>query len=939
MKQILSFLLMLVWLPLLGQHTVEIIGAGSSWKYWDMGFSVPDSTRWKTDTLYNVSAWGTGNAPLGYGDPVSTTIGYGGDPMNKHRTAYFRKEVTLTGYLDGGDTTVSRTCAAYKLRVKRDDGIVVYINGRIVFRDNLPLPFGFHTYAPLVTEGDTWIEILIDPHIFRLGRNIIAVEVHQNANDSSDLFFDLELKSLSVFPFAQNAIIRQTDSWRYLDNNTDPGSTWKNVGYNDATWSLGVGEFGYGEGDETTIINYGSNPASKYITTYFRKTFNIGTLDDMYKLRIRRDDGIVLYINGVEYFRDNFNSYTNIIKTTMASNAEDDGNVWDEIFIKGTSLVVGSNTIAVEIHQATLNSTDLSFFFELVGIKTTSDFITRGPYLQKSTPNSIKIIWRTATSTIGQVRYGTDPNNLNLLTPTTASMVEHNVSISGLNADTKYYYSIETNSTILERTSDNYFITNPAVGSERKTRIWAMGCFGSGKYPQRQVQERFLEYGRNKHTDLFLQMGDLAYWNANELDFQANYFQPYQNYRVMKQTPIYPSIGNHEYGVVGFDYTNITGLTYYNIFDLFTNAEAGGVASNVERYYSFNYGNIHVISIDPYGKEAGSNLRVYENGSIQRQWLVNDLATNTQKWVIVMVHTPPYSKGKHDSDSEPEMIGVRQNLVPLFEQYNVDLVLSAHSHDYERSKLIKGHYGIESSYNPGTHEVSTSSGKYDGTANSCFYNKQTSTGGIVYAVVGSGGRLETGVQTSWPHDAMAAGYNLSHQGSYLIEVESNRMDISWVSIDGEPNVVKDKFTVMKDLNLSTETVVVPNGTPTVTLTAPWIGNYVWSNGATTRSINVPATNTSYTVTDGSTACLNKIYNITVSTCPSTMTITNAISTGTVKYEASQTIFANNVISGTANVTYDAGKSITLTPGFVANSGTVFKAYIDGCGNLRVSTPK
>ena len=70
-----------------------------------------------------------------------------------------------------------------------------------------------------------------------------------------------------------------------------------------------------------------------------------------------------------------------------------------------------------------------------------------------------------------------------------------------------------------------------------------------------------------------------------------------------------------------------------------------------------------------------------------------------------------------------------------------------------------------------------------------------------------------------------------------------------------------------------------------------------------------------------------------------MTITSPISSGTVKYEVSETIAATNIISSGANVSYDAGKSITLSPGFVANSGSVFKAYIDGCGNLRVAADR
>ena len=946
MKNLFVFLLIILAMPLFAQYQTDVISSGSSWKYWDhqkgtqTNIPLPDSANWKTLTTYNTADWETGNAPLGYDfggltPPITPpAIDYGGDPDNKYRTTYFRKIVTLSGYLDGGDTLLNNYPAAiYKLRVRRDDGIIVYINGRMVYRDGLVLPCGFHTYAiPSAPDnGNDWQEIYVDPHIFHIGDNIVAVELHQSSNTSKDLFFDLELKALRTLPFTQNAIIRNTDIWKYLDNDSDPGSTWKNVGFNDASWSSGVGEFGYGEGDETTIINYGANPATKYITTHFRKTFSITSLDDFYRLRMRRDDGIVIHINGVEIFRDNFNTYEAIAKTTLASNAEDDGNVWDEIFLKNTGFVVGQNTIAVEIHQQSTGSSDLSFFFEMIGMKTASTFVTRGPYLQSAAPTSIKIMWNTSVASIGQVKYGIDPNNLSSTSSPTSSAIGHIVSLTGLTPNTKYYYSIETNTTVLERASDNHFVTPPTTGTEQKTRIWAMGCFGTGKLPQRQVQERFLEQVRNNYVDMFLQLGDVAYYDGSESDFQKNYFQVYQNYRTMKQTPIYNALGNHEY-CNGTCYGNFAGIASANIFENFTTAEAGGVASGTERYYSFNHGNIHVISIDAFGTDGG--LHVYDAGSAQNLWLINDLAANTQKWTIVIVHAPPYSKGKHDSDAEAEMIGIR-SLVPLFDQYNVDLVLAAHSHNYERSKLIKNHTGNSGSYVPATHEVIGTNGKYDGTVNSCLYNKQTANKGTVYAVVGSGGRLETGVSTTWPHPAMAAAYDVTVQGSYLIEIEGNRIDVSWVTIDdvlieGDP-AVKDRFTMMKDINLAAETVPVGIGIPALTLTAPWSGTFQWSNGATTKSITVPVTNTSYTVTDYSIACLSKTFTIT--TCPTINTLTNPITSGVLKYEVSQTLTATNIIGAGANVSYDAGKAIILNPGFRVDSGGIFKAYIDGCGNL------
>jgi len=202
---------------------------------------------------------------------------------------------------------------------------------------------------------------------------------------------------------------------------------------------------------------------------------------------------------------------------------------------------------------------------------------------------------------------------------------------------------------------------------------------------------------------------------------------------------------------------------------------------------------------------------------------------------------------------------MRERVVRILERYKVDLVLNGHSHSYERSYLINGHYGLENTFVPGTHSLSTSSAKYDGTVNSCTYLKSSAdvVNGIVYAVVGSAGQLG-GTTTGYPHDAMYYS-NVTNGGTLFFEVEGNRLDAKWICADG---VIRDNFTIMKDVN-KTISLTIPAGTPTE-LTASWIGNYSWNTGETTRTIIVsPVVNTTYTVNDG-LSCLSDVFNITVS---------------------------------------------------------------------------
>src|SRR5207249_3047059 len=125
--------------------------------------------------------------------------------------------------------------------------------------------------------------------------------------------------------------------------------------------------------------------------------------------------------------------------------------------------------------------------------------------------------------------------------------------------------------------------------------------------------------------------------------------------------------------------------------------------------------------------------------------LEQDLAANTNDWLIAFWHHPPYSKGTHDSDWEIELVQMRENALPILESYGVDLVLSGHSHVYERSFLINGHYGTTDTFNPATMRLNAGNGRINGNGP---YTKPA-TGplpnqGAVYVVAGSSGQTGFG---------------------------------------------------------------------------------------------------------------------------------------------------------------------------------------------------
>ncbi len=159
--------------------------------------------------------------------------------------------------------------------------------------------------------------------------------------------------------------------WNYLDNGSDQGSAWPATGFNDSGWSNGPAQLGYGDGDEQTVVGFGTNSSAKYLTTYFRRAVTIAnpTGFSSLNLRLLRDDGAVVYLNGNEVYRDNLPTGPINYQTRAVSNV---GGVNETNYFAATVdpawLVAGTNVVAVEVHQDLPTSSDLSFDFELTGV-------------------------------------------------------------------------------------------------------------------------------------------------------------------------------------------------------------------------------------------------------------------------------------------------------------------------------------------------------------------------------------------------------------------------------------------------------------------------------------------------------------------------------------------------------------------------------------------
>ncbi len=576
-----------------------------------------------------------------------------------------------------------------------------------------------------------------------------------------------------------DSLITTFTSWKYLANGSNQGTAWIAPSFNDASWLSGNAELGYGDGDEATTVSYGSNASAKYITTYFRKSFNV-TNPSAYaslKLNVVRDDGIVVYLNGTEVYRNNMPSGT-ISYTTLSPTAigGTDESAWNAATLNHSLLLPGTNVLAVEIHQQSASSSDISFKAQLIGSGSAAvPVVTRGAYLQKVTPSSITIRWRTDIACDSKINFGTTTSYGNSVSDATAT-TEHIVTLTGLNSSTKYFYSIGTSSTLLQGDAINNFTTSLPTGSGSPVRIWVTGDFGNGSTQQAAVRNSFAAYNGSTTANLWLWLGDNAYATGTDAEYQSYVFNVYPDQ--LKSIPLYPSPGNHDYGNAGYQNSSTlsTNFPYFSNFSLPQAGEAGGVASNSPKYYSYNYGNIHFISLDSYGSYNNSTSAMYT-------WLNNDLAANTQRWTIVYFHHPPYTKGTHNSDTDTELINMRANIIPLLENYHVDLVLSGHSHVNERSYMIKGHYGTSTTF--------TNAMKI-GTATNNFA-KSPPYDGTVYAICGTSGQNPGTVQAGYPMPCMFFNNN-TNNCSLVMDVSGDNLTCRYLTSGG---TIVDQFSISK----------------------------------------------------------------------------------------------------------------------------------------------
>lgn len=414
--------------------------------------------------------------------------------------------------------------------------------------------------------------------------------------------------------------------------------------------------------------------------------------------------------------------------------------------------------------------------------------LTRGPYLQMGTPDSVVVRWRTDVPSANVVRFGLHPTNLRHTARSPGALTEHVVQLTNLLVNTRYFYALHTNTFTGTGTNfsvftalTNSFITPPPVGPTQSVRIWVLGDPGTRRPVQRHVRDAFHRFNARRRIDFWMLLGDNAYQAGTDNEYQGGIFAAYVD--TLRSSVLWPCLGNHDGGSASSP--TQSGI-YYDIFTLPTLGQAGGVMSGTEAYFSFDYANAHFVCLDSYDSDRSSNAPM-------ARWLKNDLAANRRDWTIAYWHHPPYSMGSHDTDltrdGDHRSDEMRRGILRTLEAGGVDLVLCGHSHALERSWFMDGHYGGSTNFNFGM-VLNRGDGRLDGDGP---YRKRslkpTPHSGTVYVVAGSSGQT-SGVKGM--HQAMRQALNIA--GSVALDINGPRLDLTFVDTNG---AVRDYFTMLK----------------------------------------------------------------------------------------------------------------------------------------------
>lgn len=278
------------------------------------------------------------------------------------------------------------------------------------------------------------------------------------------------------------------------------------------------------------------------------------------------------------------------------------------------------------------------------------------PYLLYTGNNTeVNIQWQTETKEECTIEWGTDQSysSGNSKTKEKTDYHLHSYKIKNLNSLTKYYYKISMN-------NQNYtgtFFTENSSNNGKNVSFFVYGDTRTNPDIHNNLMQLiFNTYTSNPNYQTFIiHTGDIVSDGNSEISWYEEFFclNLIELRKILKNIFLIPCRGNHE--------ENAELLKKYFPFPYIDNC-----------YWSIDYGPAHIIFIDQY--------KEYNPGTVQYNWLENDLKSTTKTWKFLVFHEPGWSTGDHENNSN-----VQNNIQPLCENYDISMIFSAHNHNYTRA--------------------------------------------------------------------------------------------------------------------------------------------------------------------------------------------------------------------------------------------------------------
>jgi len=467
--------------------------------------------------------------------------------------------------------------------------------------------------------------------------------------------------------------------WRYqaLTFGTAPGG-WERLDFDDRGWLAGLAGFSaglYGYAQAATalpshVLGQAVHGVLLRHAWEVREPASVETLT----LRVDYEDGLVGWLNGEEVFRRGLPPGGPILGTEVPAPRLAGSVELIDLTPFRDRLVAGTNVLALMVLDATQFGGTLLAWPEL-----RANFI-RGPSVQNVSSHAATVFWRTPRPVEARLVYGMAGVAEPLSRVSVGLGTNGVVVLAGLKPGTTYEYRVEWEGTLGTVTSEPARFTTFREAGD--VDFLVVGDTGSGSVAQHAVAAGMAK----ERVDLVLHTGDISYPQFVDGQVDLRCLSAYESH--MRGVPYFFTVGNHDF----YDGDR----AYLEAFWLPTNSVTG-----TEHYYSFDQGDAHFVClfVPWYGVSQLGTIRPDGNRSDPYRWLTNDLAGTAKPWKVVFFHQPLRTSGPHilddyDVNGRPDVVEVREALLPALAQAGVQLVFMGHDHAWERFAPTNGVHAV-----------------------------------------------------------------------------------------------------------------------------------------------------------------------------------------------------------------------------------------------------